>query len=525
MRVRAIGERGTPLTRVVGGSGRESITVLATVSADGGYLPPFIVYKGVSVQARWVSPNPYPGTLYSASSNGWMEEPQFFEWFCNGFVHHVTSLRVSKNCPDQKAILLYDGHASHISYRIIKTAMENKIELIKMPSHLTDKIQPLDKCVFGPVKNCWERKLISFGKKQIEKQGNCRISKSEFATLIGEVWKEAMISKNIVSGFTSTGLFPVNACKFPESAFNPQDLANYKRSRALVPMQPNQSIQPTPTNQDLTPVQEHIVDRPTETNIPNVSETPKKTPQQNKRVTPNTPTGIIEIFTTSMIKTHRIAEQTHANPLVKKDRKIPRLKPERYGEVLTTEEVLAKVKETEDKKELENKIKEEKKLQKIKNKGETKKQNLKRKLDFDSKNQKSKKKEDEITKDISDDDLEALKISVMRENTIEVEYEEPSWIKLTPGTFILVDFIGGSRNTTHYKYVCCIQDKDDDDGEIRVAGYRRFDEISTQFIVKDNDVSIINFDQILAILPEPVFKEVDRKVVFEFKGCVSVYEK
>ncbi|KAJ8914120.1 hypothetical protein NQ315_016196 [Exocentrus adspersus] len=72
-RLRAIGQKGKPLSRVSGGSGRESTTVLACVGADGSVLPPLIVFKGAGVQARWVSDKAYPGTLYAVSKNGWME--------------------------------------------------------------------------------------------------------------------------------------------------------------------------------------------------------------------------------------------------------------------------------------------------------------------------------------------------------------------------------------------------------------------------------------------------------------------
>lgn len=45
-RIRAIGEKGTALSRVSDGSGRDSTTVLACVSADGERLPPLIVFQG-----------------------------------------------------------------------------------------------------------------------------------------------------------------------------------------------------------------------------------------------------------------------------------------------------------------------------------------------------------------------------------------------------------------------------------------------------------------------------------------------
>ncbi|KAI4471927.1 hypothetical protein MML48_1g12669 [Holotrichia oblita] len=71
--VRAIGEKGKTLSSVSGGSGRESTTVLACIAADGSYLPPFIVFKGSAVQARWTSEQAIGGTLYGESKNGWMD--------------------------------------------------------------------------------------------------------------------------------------------------------------------------------------------------------------------------------------------------------------------------------------------------------------------------------------------------------------------------------------------------------------------------------------------------------------------
>ena len=50
--------------------------MLGCVSADGEKLPPLIVFKVAGVQACWTSDECYPGILYGASANVWMEEPQ-----------------------------------------------------------------------------------------------------------------------------------------------------------------------------------------------------------------------------------------------------------------------------------------------------------------------------------------------------------------------------------------------------------------------------------------------------------------
>lgn len=170
------------------------------------------------------------GTFYAVSKNGWMEESVFFNWFSKSFVHHVQQLRQYNNNESQTALLLFDGHCSHISIRILKSAIDNNIVLVKFPSHLTDKIQPLDKCVFGPLKFAWDKKLIQFGKQMVGK-GVGRLTKGKFSELLGSVWLESMKSVNIISGFKNTGTFPVDSAMFPEDLFDPIDLKEYKNKK------------------------------------------------------------------------------------------------------------------------------------------------------------------------------------------------------------------------------------------------------------------------------------------------------
>lgn len=102
--IRAVDEKGKPLHRAVDGSCRDSTTVLAFVSATGDCLPPLIVFKGMAVQSRWTSVNEYPGTMYGANSNGWMEEETFYQWLERMFVRHVQEDRQKLNRPLQPHI-------------------------------------------------------------------------------------------------------------------------------------------------------------------------------------------------------------------------------------------------------------------------------------------------------------------------------------------------------------------------------------------------------------------------------------
>lgn len=97
-----------------------------------------------------------------------MEEPLFFNWFECSFVQYVIKKRKDLDS-NSNVLLLYDGHCSQISIRIIELAIKNNVILLKFPSHLTDRLQPLDKCVFGPLKSMWDKELVHFGKTMIGK--------------------------------------------------------------------------------------------------------------------------------------------------------------------------------------------------------------------------------------------------------------------------------------------------------------------------------------------------------------------
>ena len=108
----------------------------------------------------------------------------------------------------------------------IETAIKENIIIIKLPSHTTDLLQPLDKSCFRPLKLEWDKTLIKW---QMENQR--KLSKSEFADLLCETWNRGFKPATIISGFVSTGIYPVNRMKYPLSRFDPVKLAKYKQEK------------------------------------------------------------------------------------------------------------------------------------------------------------------------------------------------------------------------------------------------------------------------------------------------------
>ena len=111
---------GRNVHEIGGGSGREYITVVGCGAADGTKLPPYVVYKGKNLWSSWKMGGP-AGTLYTASESGWMERPNFLDWFKKLFLSAVSGLLESG-----PVLIFIDGHLSHISLQLISLARERE---------------------------------------------------------------------------------------------------------------------------------------------------------------------------------------------------------------------------------------------------------------------------------------------------------------------------------------------------------------------------------------------------------------
>lgn len=192
-----------------GGTGREYITVLGCGSASGERLPPYVIYKGKNLWTSWTHGGP-AGTLYAVSESGWMERPQFLEWFKKLFLTALSSA-------PRPVILFMDGHASHINLELIRLAREHQVILFCLPSHTTHALQPLDVGVYGPLKSCWGKILKQY------KMETCAatVDKKEFPALLKKLWEASFEARHLKAGFRKTGLCPLTKDSISKSSCAP----------------------------------------------------------------------------------------------------------------------------------------------------------------------------------------------------------------------------------------------------------------------------------------------------------------
>jgi hypothetical protein len=120
-------------------------------------MKPLIIYQG---KRQDPEKEIWKGAHYNHSKSGWMNSDVFLDWFINVFIPGANEYRPDGyNGP---IFLILDGHISHTTFDVIKTAKDNNVVMIRLPSHSTHILQPLDLCVFGPLKKFWSQILQNF---------------------------------------------------------------------------------------------------------------------------------------------------------------------------------------------------------------------------------------------------------------------------------------------------------------------------------------------------------------------------
>jgi hypothetical protein len=81
----------------------ENVTVVGCCSATGQFIRPLVIYKGKRNKAEFADNLP-PGSSVAMSDSGYITTDIFLNW-----LHHISQHKVPG-----KALLLLDGHASHV---------------------------------------------------------------------------------------------------------------------------------------------------------------------------------------------------------------------------------------------------------------------------------------------------------------------------------------------------------------------------------------------------------------------------
>jgi hypothetical protein len=188
----------TSRVRAVQPGNREWVTVIKCINASGWSLPPMIIFSGKVHQSQWYQ-DIDPDWLIGLSDNGWTNNELGLLWLEKVFEKHTMTRAQGKY-----RLLILDGHTSHESAEFDLFCKNHQIIPLYMPSHSSDKLQPLDVGCFAPLKEAYGAEVMRSIQNSIH-----HINKENFLDLYKGA-RKALSPSNIRSGFRASGLVPLN---------------------------------------------------------------------------------------------------------------------------------------------------------------------------------------------------------------------------------------------------------------------------------------------------------------------------
>lgn len=206
---------------------RELVTMIEAICADGSTLPPCAIFKGKRLQSNWIKENPGQFSI-ACSENGWTDNELGLLWLVKDFIPKANALKE----PGRPILLILDGHNSHCSFKFLKAAADNGIEIICLPPHTTHALQPCDVGAFGPLASNWKAQV-----SQVFELGQA-VEKEDVLAMYHRARSDAFQESTILAAWRKTGIHPFNREAIPETAFEP---AKNTTTVPALPMAPNTS--------------------------------------------------------------------------------------------------------------------------------------------------------------------------------------------------------------------------------------------------------------------------------------------
>jgi hypothetical protein len=131
---------------------REWLSVLVCVNAAGYHIPSFYIFCGKTFQRDYIKKCEDNASM-AMQPKAWMTGHLFKAWIGH-FVKNVRDcgLGISSH---SRHLLILDGHGSHVTTDVVKTAQSVGLDLFTLSSHTSHAMQPLDVSCFKPFKQAF----------------------------------------------------------------------------------------------------------------------------------------------------------------------------------------------------------------------------------------------------------------------------------------------------------------------------------------------------------------------------------
>jgi len=252
-----VARKGQSIDTVVSGN-RESFTVVLMCNAAGILLRPLIIVKGLTKRSltKWKTKD-FPEAYWSYQVNGYNSADVMQGYMEEVVIPAIQANREKDNTceADQKDLLISDGFGSHEDLDVLERAIKNNLVMFNLPSHVTSKVQPLDKYVMSHWNKMWDK----YSMRHTAENPDQPIDYKSAPGILRQVYESISVGL-IRKSWKDSGMYPINPELVPADKL-PQVESEIEVRNEEVPCSSAAGAQPT----EVIAVHEHTPHRLTET--------------------------------------------------------------------------------------------------------------------------------------------------------------------------------------------------------------------------------------------------------------------
>ena len=163
-------KEGAQRVEIVGKDDKRQITAVLAGSLTGDFLPPQLVYQGMTKRCIPTVNFPQDWDI-TFSSNHWSNENTMEDYILKILVPYIVNKRKElKLREDQRALVIFDQFKGQITDKILSLLEQNNLDIVIVPANCTDRLQPMDVSVNKAVKTFLRQQFQEWYAHEICKQ-------------------------------------------------------------------------------------------------------------------------------------------------------------------------------------------------------------------------------------------------------------------------------------------------------------------------------------------------------------------
>lgn len=193
---KSFSKKGTDAKRLTSSDNRETETLVSTSIANGHRPAPIFLFLGQGTKWNLLEYAP------AGTGHEFMGESAYqtqASW--PHILQHLKEQITGKVAPDNRFLLLVDGHISRITAGNLRLAKDMGFDILVFPGHLTHFLQPEDR-VFGGLK----KRIRTLASTYVLRLGGSKVNKTNLVKIICDAWKEVLTVQCTKNGWENTGL-------------------------------------------------------------------------------------------------------------------------------------------------------------------------------------------------------------------------------------------------------------------------------------------------------------------------------